>query len=407
VAADPPWRLVGELEPYDDLRFVARDLLPDARYRFRVYAVNEAGQGAADEVEAHTAPAPPGACGAPRLAGCVGSVLTVEWDAPQGHERARVASYRVWLRPYTASRAADPSEWFEVAHVAHDGRRHGSVQHVEIHTEDLNRNIGRYLCSVAASTAVGELGPPTPDSISLQLPNPCAITAPRPQGPPALSLCNDDALGSGDRRALLASPGDYGTINLMEPAKAPVRVHILPTSSEEDRIGHFAGNCALDAYDAPGGYYPEPNGGDWNRHRMDLQQPGNLQKDMFQQHEQRLHSIGTDAASFDRLSEDFNSLAVPTAGIQTVRALQTGHGRARQDVVRQELRHKSEMLESSLMRYRQVGNQLHHSPGNELLRQSHEEAEIEAAGYQAEVAVLSQKLNELDDALGAGGQEAW
>merc|ERR1712061_373743 len=96
--------------------------------------------------------------------------------------------------------------------------------------------------------------------------------------------------------------------------------------------------------------------------------------------------------------------ASASVGLETCRAVRTGHARERQDMMRQELQEKREMLESSLMRYTQVRSQLHHSPENQLLRQSHEEAEIEAAGYEAEVAVLSQKLHDLDDALRLGGE---
>lgn len=41
--------------------------------------------------------------------------------------------------------------------------------------------MGRYLCSVAALNAAGEVGPPTPDVNSLPFPNPCAVCGPSPQ----------------------------------------------------------------------------------------------------------------------------------------------------------------------------------------------------------------------------------
>merc|ERR1712183_1026821 len=69
----------------------------------------------------------------------------------------------------------------------------------------------------------------------------------------------------------------------------------------------------------------------------------------------------------------------------------------------QKLLEKREMLDASLMRYRHVGSQLNCSPENHRLQQCHEEAEIVAAGLQAEVAVLSQHLNELDETLRARG----
>jgi len=72
-------------------------------------------------------------------------------------------------------------------------------------------------------------------------------------------------------------------------------------------------------------------------------------------------------------------------------------------VTRQLLAEKREMLESSLARYRQVGGQLSGAPGDQVLVQSHMEAEIEAAGLQAEVAVLDKQLGELDAQLSALG----
>lgn len=88
-----------------------------------------------------------------------------------------------------------------------------------------------------------------------------------------------------------------------------------------------------------------------------------------------------------------------TGELRSRHSIDIAHFREQQDVMRQRLQEKRELLEASLMRYRQIGNQLQYSPDNHLLRQSHEEAEIEAAGYQAEVAVLSQHLNDLDEAL--------
>lgn len=69
------------------------------------------------------------------------------------------------------------------------------------------------------------------------------------------------------------------------------------------------------------------------------------------------------------------------------------------DIMESTLQEKRELLEDSLHKYSQVGDQLHFAPHDELLQQSHVEAEIEAAGYQAEVAVLTQALHDLDDAL--------
>merc|ERR1719313_1671284 len=63
------------------------------------------------------------------------------------------------------------------------------------------------------------------------------------------------------------------------------------------------------------------------------------------------------------------------------------------------LQEKQGQLEKSLQRYKQMEQHLISSPQNQQLQQFHEEAEIEAAGYQAEVAVHAQYLTELENAL--------
>merc|ERR1711933_173740 len=68
---------------------------------------------------------------------------------------------------------------FEHGHIKHvEGQ---SLQRADIHTDELNPSVGRYLCSVAALNAAGEVGPPTPDVNSLPFPNPCAICDPSGQ----------------------------------------------------------------------------------------------------------------------------------------------------------------------------------------------------------------------------------
>lgn len=70
-----------------------------------------------------------------------------------------------------------------------DSAPDGQVKHVEgeasqradVHTDELNPSVGRYLCSIAAINAAEEVGPPTPDVNSLPFPNPCAVCGPSPQ----------------------------------------------------------------------------------------------------------------------------------------------------------------------------------------------------------------------------------
>merc|ERR1712061_649921 len=75
--------------------------------------------------------------------------------------------------------AVDSVSSFEHGHIKHSEGE--SAQRADIHTDELNPSVGRYLCSVAALNAAGEVGPPTPDVNSLPFPNPCAICDPSGQ----------------------------------------------------------------------------------------------------------------------------------------------------------------------------------------------------------------------------------
>jgi len=145
-----------------------------------------------------TGPCAPAGCGQPRLAGCNGPVLAVEWDPPMYDGGANLVAYRVWVRPFSAT-DADPSDWaiqvfsetffwggisqipkilqhgiiskglpesmfpcfflnlspfpgdwLEVGHVKHSS----GVQRAEIHTEDLDPSIGRGLDTKIMQTHV-------------------------------------------------------------------------------------------------------------------------------------------------------------------------------------------------------------------------------------------------------------
>merc|ERR1712085_4625 len=69
------------------------------------------------------------------------------------------------------------------------------------------------------------------------------------------------------------------------------------------------------------------------------------------------------------------------------------------DIMERTLRDKQRSLGESLAKYGEVGQKLRFAPSDEALLRAHAEAEIEAAGFQAEVAVLTQHLNDLDEAL--------
>lgn len=60
-------------------------------------------------MEVKTGPCAPAGCGQPRLAGCNGPVLAVEWDPPMYDGGANLVAYRVWVRPFSAT-DADPSD---------------------------------------------------------------------------------------------------------------------------------------------------------------------------------------------------------------------------------------------------------------------------------------------------------
>ena len=132
------WVHAGDVQARE-CSFEALGLKPDSLYVFRVCAVNEVGLSEPEELEVQTGPCAPAGCGQPRLAGCSGPVLAVEWDPPMYDGGANLVAYRLWVRPFSATDAA-PEEWLEIGHVKHSA---GSVQRAEIHTEEFDQRIGR------------------------------------------------------------------------------------------------------------------------------------------------------------------------------------------------------------------------------------------------------------------------
>lgn len=121
-------------------------------------------------------------CGAPRLGGVSQSVLTIEWTPPVDDGGSQIVGYWLWVRPYSAMCAVNSDSWFEHGHVKHvEGEL---AQRADVHTDELNPTVGRYLCSVAALNAAEQVGPPTPEVNSLPFPNPCAICGPSLQAQP-------------------------------------------------------------------------------------------------------------------------------------------------------------------------------------------------------------------------------
>jgi len=324
----------------------------------------------------------PGSCGQPRLAGCAGPVLTVEWDPPADDGGAPVVAYRVWVRPFTAS-AVDAPSWMEFGYVKHNKL---GVQRAEIHTEDLNPSISRYLCCMAAVNETGEMGPKTADSACLPFPNPCAVCGPSPPAVPQICDYDPYDMPSGSGNIVLTDTHVSRALST-QFASAPLTPHYEPVATLVEHGNNY------------GPYVPQPHADYQHQWEPDLQ------LEVF--HKPVPVDSVSYATSFHENGYGGDTPPVPAEPFpepygevaQNPRDL-----REQQDMVRQRLQEKKELLESSLMRYRQVLNQLQDCPHNQLLRQSNEEAEIEAAGYQAEVAVLSQHLNDVDEAL--RGQEA-
>jgi len=173
------WQSVAELEASPDPQAVAKSLRSDTRYLFRVVAWSEAGTGDPAELEVTTGPGAPGVCGPPRLAGCAGAVLTIAWDPPADTGGVPIVGYWLWVRPHSSTGISDGSpSWLEHGQITHV---EGTSQRADIHCEELNSCVDRYLCSVAALNSAGEVGPPTPEANSLPFPNPCAVCGPSPQ----------------------------------------------------------------------------------------------------------------------------------------------------------------------------------------------------------------------------------
>merc|ERR1712079_178527 len=223
------------------------------------------------------------------------------------------------------------------------------------------------------------------DSACLPFPNPCAVCGPSPPAVP--QICDYDPydmpIGSGNIQLTDTVSRALST----QFASAPLTPHYEPVATLVEH-GNY------------GPYVPQPHADYPHQWEPDLQ------LEVFRKpvpvdsvsYATSFHENGYGGDTPPLPAEPFPE---PYGG--EVQARNPHDLREQQDNVRLLLQEKKELLESSLTRYRQVGNQLQYCPDNQLLRQSHEEAEIEAAGYQAEVAVLSQRLNDVDEAL--RGQE--
>jgi hypothetical protein len=432
-------------------------------------------------------------------------VLTIEWDPPIDTGGVPVVTYRIWVRPYSASRA-DPSEWQETGHVKHKA---GVAQRAEIRTEELNPTISRYLARVAAVNAVGEMGPATPDAVALPFPNPCAICGPSNQGQLALTdyggMPGNLGLGGSGGPAYSALPrigptgasawdqagavgasawgrdkdrtafgNGYGqrpqdlqqqqqapssrygqqqqqeiNINISQPPGAIERsrpgrggdgagdpmgitkwqqpcgqnLNFLPPPSPEQprtrviEASSLGGDNELDAWlngldeqDAPLRHCPSKPA-EVHPWKPPLDQHGMHPDDGidFYMHDRDMQfTTAVVGGAKDQFSEVWKSPTPPPPPSpprppppppvrENIRQLNEMEDR--RNAVIWHLREKRELMEASFARYEAVTGQLGDDPEDSILLQNHEQAEVDAAHHQAEVAVLTRDLEKLDEAM--------
>lgn len=147
---------------------VIRSLQGNTAYKFKVWAMSEAGPGPTAEVLGCTSAVPPGACGAPYSLGRVGTgdelVFGIEWAPPLDTGGAAVVAYRVWLRPLMSDRlgGAFPAEgWIDLGLFEHQGGQ-GGTQYAQLRLDALPSCPG-CLCRVAAINAAGHTGQSSPE----------------------------------------------------------------------------------------------------------------------------------------------------------------------------------------------------------------------------------------------------
>mmetsp|Transcript_24148 Transcript_24148/g.67842 ORF Transcript_24148/g.67842 Transcript_24148/m.67842 type:complete len:327 (-) Transcript_24148:29-1009(-) len=279
--------------------------------------------------------------------------------------------------------------------------------------EDMDPGVERYLCAVAATNGAGHQGPMTPANGCLPLPNPCAVCGPGPQARPMLGELARDMRG-------LARGADGGpaSMTLTEPGKRPMRV---PLMSAQGYGGEAHGGTDFIRFDASGGgaFAGAMMSGNGAAARLSNASPA------FSGFSEPVQGWGAwdgagaragaapgsdgrqpspSLSGFASNSPPPSASAFAALGAAAAFAddsAQFSQEDVERDIIAQRLKELTAQLDSSLFRYRQVGAELARSPDDEFLRRAHEEAEIEAAGHQAEVAVLSQHLEELDAALRA------
>jgi len=145
-------------------------------YRFRLWAINEAGAGAGAEIVGRTGPVQPGACGDPFLvtsrAGKQQQVFLLQWAPPLDNGGAAIVAYRVLLR-------FEPGQGVQDLGLVQHRGSHMQPQSMQLPHDSIAAAQECY-CSIIAYSALGLAGPPTHELPLLAM---AGLRVPSPQQP--------------------------------------------------------------------------------------------------------------------------------------------------------------------------------------------------------------------------------
>lgn len=442
---DMPWRQVAQVE---DTSVLIRELQGNCKYVFRIRAENEAGVGDPADVEALTGPVAPGLCGQPRLGrGCLGPVLTVEWDPPKDDGGAPIVAYWVRLRAAAGGPSASTS-WFELGQVPH--LDDGGPQRTEIHTEELNPNVSRYLCGVAAVNAAGDVGPSTPDASALPFPN-AAVPYPPPDPLPQGQFLTASPFDAGHAMGLGFSSGrqpqdtlaglpQFSMLDVQNDSFHPPlfsedydsQLQSFSDQNYQARLAALGSPMSMPGSSAPQGllheqftdgygvdnYGASPFVGDFDAAVSDAQAPFGVSPMSVApegvgsvadaESLQRMLPLPTDTVAFRKFGEEIPSpfgagdrsfdLELQQRRLKAQEAVRVGFPDPEQQL-RQRLEEKHLMYAASWQRYEQIRGRAALSPDDMAFATQMAEAQIEAESYKAEIAVLQLDLNTNGDAM--------
>lgn len=425
-----PWRLVcDDQPPSSEPSAIARGLKGDTLYRLRVRPINEAGLGDPAEVEALTAPVAPGVCGQPRLCGCQGPVLTIEWTPPADDGGSPIVLYRVWIRPFSTLGSGEAAGWFDLGLIEHSDDN--DTQRADIHTEELDPAVGRYIVSIAAISQAELAGPATPEAAALPLPNPCAISGPGPQAsrglppqgsqqglyePQMSSPLNVDvtvAPGSMLARGPQGSSNGRGSAPLADESRDAVvarRDELALLLQQRERELRELREAKLWVGDREQTAEPlsAPDAPEWTveadgppavmppRLAADFgQPPAAADHGSLTMPDRGLSNASAGSAGAPHMTEAELLRKEVSGGVDLFQELREKVNE--QSLVRRELEERRQSMQAARSRCQNVVMQLQSSPNDPRLHQMHEEAEVEVGALEAEVAMLDQQLRELDE----------